>query len=117
MLKPEATNIMSPETTGPPPLIEPPCAGTPFTVGKSGSVSKSQTILPSAAEYARRCPSIAPENTTPGTAVTAASCPPLHPGLPSHGVFGGIVFQSSFPVRMSIAASPPGGGGAAPADV
>ncbi len=55
-----------------------------FTVLKSGWVSKSQRILPSAAEYARRWPSIEPENTTPCSAVTAASCPALHPGLPSH---------------------------------
>src|ERR1700723_181668 len=108
---------MLPATTGPLPLIEPPCAGTPFTVGNSGAGSKSHRILPSADEYARRCPSMAPENTAPGIAVTAASCPPLHPGLPSHGVFGGMVFHRSFPVRISMAARPPGGGGAAPEDV
>src|ERR1700683_3540888 len=108
---------MLPATTGPLPLIEPPCAGTPFTVGNSGWVSKSHKILPSADEEARRGPSIGPENTPPGSAVTAASCPPLHPGLPSHGVFGGIVFQRSFPVRISMAARPPGGGGATPEDV
>src|ERR1700723_158782 len=70
---------MLPATTGPLPLIEPPCAGTPFTVGNSGAVSKSHRILPSADEYARRCPSMAPENTTPGIAVTAASCPRAYP--------------------------------------
>src|SRR5215467_4545791 len=34
----------------------------------------SQTTSPVAAEYARKCPSNEPENTTPGTAVTAADC-------------------------------------------
>src|SRR5208282_555249 len=109
-VKPDRTNSISPETTGPLPLIDPPCAFTPFTVATLGSVSKSHRIAPSFVEYARRCPSIEPEKTTPGITVTAASCPALHPACPSHAGFGGITFQTSFPVRMSIAASPPAGG-------
>src|ERR1700733_13657758 len=116
-VKPDATNTMRSETVGPPPLIDPPCAVTPFTVGNTGSVSKSHKILPSATAYARRWPSIPPEKTTSFAAVTAASCPPLQPGLPSQGVLGGIVFHKILPVRISIAANPPGGGAFAPAEV
>src|SRR6202034_1726773 len=116
-VKPEATNTMWSDTVAPLPLIEPPCAGTPFTVGNAGSVSKSHKILPSAAAYARRWPSIAPEKTTSFATVTAANCPPLQPGLPSQSVFGGIVFHRILPVRISIAANPPGGGAFAPAEV
>src|SRR4029450_6498809 len=59
-------------TAGPPTSIEPPRAGLPFTVSNSCAVSTSQITAPVVVEYARRCPSIDPENTTPGIAVTAA---------------------------------------------
>src|ERR1035438_1235755 len=47
-------------------------------------------MVPSFEEYARRWPSSAPENTTPGIAVTAADCAGLQPlilqPLPGDGV-------------------------------
>jgi hypothetical protein len=41
---------------GPPPLKDPPWAGTWFTVSKSRRASKPQTISPVFVEYARSCP-------------------------------------------------------------
>jgi hypothetical protein len=46
---------------------------TRLTVWKSRAVSKSQTILPSMLEYARRWPSADPEKATPG--ITAIADP------------------------------------------
>src|SRR5579863_4210749 len=78
---PELTNTMPPATTGPAPSIEPPLAGTPFTVEYvCAVVSKSQSISPSSVLNARRCPSSDGEKTTPGIKVNAADCPGLQPG-------------------------------------
>src|SRR5580704_2755677 len=65
----------------------------------------SQTIFPSAVEYARKCPSSPPENTSPGIAVTAADCAGLHPGTSPQPGCG--VRQTSSPVSSLRAQSPP----------
>src|SRR5580704_2631633 len=65
----------------------------------------SQTIFPSAVEYARKCPSSPPENTSPGIAVTAADCAGLHPGRSPQPGCG--VRQTSSPVSSLRADSPP----------
>jgi len=48
-VKPEVTNTMPPETVGPLPLIDPPCAFTPFTVatldGQHDWLMKSKRVL------------------------------------------------------------------------
>src|ERR1700730_3951129 len=91
-------------TTAPGPSMEPPCALTPLTVGNSRDVGKSQSIFPSSAENASRCPSTAPEKITPGIPVTAAGCDGLHPlGAPAgHGV--GAAYQTLLPsaIRRAV---------------
>src|SRR4029450_2823965 len=81
---PEFTNTMPPTTIGPGPSSDPPLPCTALTVVYGCAVSTSQTIAPLLLSYARRCPSIPPENTMPGIAVTAADCAGLHPGLSPH---------------------------------
>lgn len=44
---PEVTYSMPSTTAGPDPLMEPPAALAPLTVGKSRKVSKSQIMVPS----------------------------------------------------------------------
>src|SRR5262245_45771506 len=97
---------MPPATVAPGPLIEPPRPGTPFTVVNSRAVSKSKITRPSTVEYARKCPSIDPDNTTPGITVTAADCAGLHPLRPS-GHAGGSVRQICFPSVSWYAINPP----------
>jgi hypothetical protein len=69
-------------------MSDAPLAETPFTDGNSRLVSNSQITAPVAEAYARRAPSLDPENTTPGIAVTAADCAALqllplpHAGAP-----------------------------------
>src|SRR3954471_3342203 len=98
-------NSVPPAITGPGPSIDPPLPGTPLTVGYSRMVSKSQRTLPSAAEYARMWPSTDPENTTPGTPVTAADCAGAHRGREPHGV--GAVYQARLPSARRRAKIPP----------
>src|ERR1039457_7012547 len=88
-------------TVGPVALKEPPRALIPLTVGNSRAVSKSQTILPSLIRNARRCPSIDPENTRPGTAVGGASCAALQPRWPAQGGLGGGVCHTISPLDGS----------------
>src|SRR5262249_24335149 len=91
---------------GPAPSIEPPRAGLPLTVSNSRAVSTSQTTSPVTAEYAPRCPSTEPENTTPGIAVTAADCAGEHSvRAAAHGE--GFALQTILPVFKSRACSPP----------
>src|ERR1039458_8418508 len=97
-------------TVGPVPLKEPPRALIPLTVGNSRAVSKSQTIWPSLIRNARRCPSIDPENTRPGTAVGGASCAALQPRWPAQGGLGGGVCHTTLPLDGSRANRPPGSG-------
>src|SRR6185436_11286949 len=99
-----------PATTGAGPLIEPPCALTPLTVGNSRLVSNSQTSDPSAVENARSAPSLEGEKTTPGITVTAENCAPLQPrfGVPHMSMSGGGAYQARAPLARSIACRPPG---------
>src|SRR5262249_23257322 len=92
--------------------MDPPDAFTPFTVGKSRLVLNSQTILPVAESKARIPPSLAPENTTPSIAVTAADCAPWQFG-PSgpHAGGGGGVYQARAPVARFTAWKPPDASG------
>src|SRR5690606_36538695 len=71
---PDNTYIIPPATTGPGPSNDAPVPGTPFTVSKLRFASNVQITSPVSAEYARNPPSADPENTAPGTAVTAAAC-------------------------------------------
>src|SRR5260370_3959233 len=96
---------MPPAITGPGPSNDPPRASTPSTVLNSWTASKSQMIFPSLTEYARRCPSLDPENTTPGITVTAADCAGLHGRRSPHP--GDGVFQSTSPVVKPTANKPP----------
>src|ERR1044071_3929206 len=97
---------MPPATTGPAPSSEPPVPGTPLVVVYGFAVSTSHSRLPSVVENARRWPSIAPENTTPGIAVTAAGCAGLQPGRGgAHGVPGAT--QAFDPSSTSSAVRPP----------
>src|SRR5690242_1651393 len=98
---------MPPATTGPAPSIEPPLAGTPFTVEYVWpAVSKSQIISPSSVLNARRWPSSDGENTTPGIRVSAADWPGLHPGRGgSQGWLGAN--QAFEPSSRCRAVSPP----------
>src|SRR5271154_6837528 len=92
---------------GPAESIEPPLAFTPFTVSKSMVVRKSHRISPVAVEYARKCPSIEPENTTPGIAETAADCAALQPLVNGTQLgFGAGVFHTSSPVASFSAYRP-----------
>src|SRR5258708_28937731 len=75
---------------------------------KSFAVSKSHRILPSMVEYARKCPSIDPENALPGMTVTACACaceqlrtPQLQAGS------GAAVCQRATPVVISSAVKLP----------
>src|SRR5262245_11150464 len=77
---PELTKTILSETTAPAPSSEPPFARTPLTVVCGRAVSNSHTTLPSVAANARRWPSMDPENTIPGIAVTAPGCAGLQPG-------------------------------------
>src|SRR5271169_3021566 len=96
---------------GPVALNDPPWAFTLFTVSKSRRESKSQTTLPSFVEYARRCPSTDPENTTPGIIVAGAICAGLHPALPLQAGSAGAAYQTFSPVAMLSANNPPPGPG------
>ena len=97
---------MLPATTGPAPSSDPPLAATPLTVRKLVCVSKSHTGVPSAVENARMWPSIDPENTRPGTAVTAPGCAGLHPRRGGvHGRLGAN--QTLLPSTMLSAVNPP----------
>src|SRR5262249_11076608 len=96
---------MPPAIAGPGPSSEPPRAETPFTVSYERTVSKSQTILPSAAAYARRCPSSEPENAIPGMALTAADCAGLHRGREPQSPGG--VSQTRSPLSRRKANMPP----------
>src|SRR5262245_53195341 len=91
---------------GPATSMEPPRAGLPLTVANSRAVSVSHNTLPLDVEYARRCPSKEPENTTPGIAVTAADCAGEQSVRSApHG--NGFALQTIFPVFRSRAWSPP----------
>src|SRR5947209_1926759 len=81
---PELTNSMPPEIAGPGPIIDAPRAVTPLTVTKSRFESNSHRIAPSLVEYARSAPSLLPEKTAPGIAVSAADCAPLQPRPAPH---------------------------------
>src|SRR5579863_8617765 len=104
---PELTNSIPPATTGPALSIEPPLAGTPFTVEYVWpDVSKSQSISPSSVLNARTCPSSDAENTTPGISVSAADWPGLQPGRGgSQGWLGAN--QAFEPSSRCSAVSPP----------
>src|SRR5207249_10426120 len=103
---PEFTKTRPREITAPAPSSAPPVAMTPFTVTNGFAESKSQRTLPSAVEKARRCPSIDPEKTTPGTTATAAGCAGLQPSRGgSHGLPG--TNQILFPLSRLSAVSPP----------
>src|SRR4051812_27022438 len=94
---PELTYTMPPATVGAGPFIDPPFAGTPFTVANSRLVSKVQTIAPSVVENARTAPSFDGESTIPGITVTAENCAPLQArvGLPQTGGGGGVCHARS----------------------
>src|SRR5262245_66244325 len=98
---------MPPTMVAPGPFIDPPRAGTRFTVSYSFTVLTSHNTLPVALSYARRWPSRLPENTTPGIDDTAAGCPVLQPRRASHvSAVGGIV-QRGLPSAMFTATIPP----------
>src|ERR1035441_6337008 len=88
-------------TVGPVPLNDPPRAAILLMVENSRLVSKSQTISPFVMRYARRWPSIDPENTTPGTAVAGANWAGEHPLCPAQDGLGAGVFQTTLPVAAS----------------
>src|SRR4051812_44674772 len=91
---------------GPAASSEPPRAALPLTVSNSWAVSVSHKTAPLVVEKARRCPSIEPENTAPGIAVTAADCAgEQFVRVAAHGV--GLAVHSIFPVRRFNAKSPP----------
>src|SRR5436309_2482302 len=89
----------------PPLLIDPPLPFTPLTVVNSRAVSYSQRTFPSRVENARRRPSMVPENTTPGIAVTAAGCEGLHGFLFAQPAPRTV--QTNRPVLSSTADIPP----------
>src|SRR5690242_15804003 len=99
---------MPSETAAPGPSIAAPFALTPFTVVNSLFVSKLQTIVPSSVAYARMPPSPDPENTMPGTAVSAAPCAALQPRVVPHSFDSGCFDQTSSPVSIFTARIPPG---------
>src|SRR5947207_259040 len=92
---------------GPDWLTEPPWALTPLTVGNFLAVLKSQSRVPSLVLWARRCPSIDPEKTTPGIAEVGANCAALHPAWPTHEGLNGGTDQTSSPVSVRNANRPP----------
>src|SRR5476649_724430 len=102
-------NSMPPAITGPGPLSDPPFAGTPLTVVNACAVLYSQSTVPSADEYARIIPLVAPEKTTPGITVMAADCACTaqlrSPGLQSTD--GGRACHASSPVASASAERPP----------
>src|SRR5215470_17481828 len=91
---------------GPATSIEPPRAGLPLTVMNSRAVSTSHMTAPVAVEYARRCPSTEPENTTPGIAVTAADCAGEQL-IRSAAQGDGFALQTILPVFRSMPCRPP----------
>src|SRR6266404_4903261 len=101
---------MPPATTGAGPFIDPPFARTPFSVENSRFVSNSQTTDPSFVEKPRTAPSFDGEKTTPGIAVTAENCAPLHArvGLPHLSGSAGGAYHTRAPVTRSTACRPPG---------
>ena len=70
-------------------------------------------MLPSVVEYARRCPSTDPENTTPGITDAGADCAPVQPRPVLHSSFGAGVCQICSPVPSLSAKRPPAWFGAA----
>src|SRR5580765_4587838 len=94
-----------PAIAGPGPSKDPPRAGTSLTVLYGPTLSKSQITFPSAVEYARRCPSTDPENTTPGMELTAADCAGLQ-RLRSPQPAGGV-YQARSPLSSLNANIPP----------
>src|SRR5471030_1514547 len=102
-------NSMPPAITGPGPLSDPPFAATPLTVVNAWAVLYSHSTLPSAVEYARIIPLVAPEKTTPGITVIAADCA-CTGQLRSVGaqvIAGGRACQASSPVASASADRPP----------
>src|SRR5262249_4680318 len=97
---------------GPAASIEPPFAGTWFTVSKSLTVLKSHRILPSTVEYARRWPSTDPEKTTPGITDAGADCAPVQPRPVVHSSLGAGASHTRSPVASFTACSPPASLGA-----
>ena len=76
-------------------------ARTPFTVSYSCMVLYSHRTSPSPVEYARRVPSLAPANTTPGMTVAAPNSPELHQVASGSEQFVGVacvVDQTRSPV-------------------
>src|SRR5712671_5806444 len=99
---------MPPAIVGPPPT-EAPFPLTPLTVWNSRLASNVHTIFPSAVEYARRPPSIAPENTMPGIVLIAADWTPLQPDPEVVQMGDGAgVSHARCPVIRFTACSPPG---------
>ncbi len=82
------------------PSSEPPLPGTPLTVSYVRRVSKSHTSLPSPAANARMWPSIEPENTAPGIAVTEPGCAGVQPARA--GVQGAPAANHTFLAREHI---------------
>src|SRR5260370_2404413 len=82
---------------GPAASSDPPFAGTLFTVSYSRTVLKSQRMLPSFVEYARRWPSTEPDNTAPGITDADADCAPVQPRPLLHSSFRAGVCQISSP--------------------
>src|SRR3954469_516969 len=92
---------------GPAASIDPPFPGTLFTVSYSRAVLKSQMMLPSVVEYARRWPSTDPEKTTPGMTDAGADCAPVQPRPVLQSSFGDGVCQICSPVASFSANRPP----------
>src|SRR5262249_30225823 len=90
---------------GPPTSIDPPRAATPLTVVNSFAVSKSHSTVPSAVEYARKCPSTEPAKTAPGIAAAGAESAGLQDGLSAHAL--ALAVQAIEPSAGLIAKSPP----------
>src|SRR5581483_8547042 len=73
--QPDGTNSIPPATTGPADPMDPPFAGTPFTVSNGRTVSNCQSTLPSAVDSARSMPSQLPEKMRPGLVLSGPSWP------------------------------------------
>src|SRR5690348_7307208 len=103
---------LPPATTGAGPLIDPPFARTPLSVGNSRFVSNCQTTEPSVVECARSTPSFDGEKTRPGIAVTAENSAPLQArlGRPHGSGSAGGASHTRDPCARSIACRPPGAG-------
>src|SRR5271165_5430797 len=86
--------------------MDPPLAGIPFTVGNSRAVSKSHMIFPVLVSWARTCPSIEGEKTTPGITVGGDFCEIEQPRWPAHDGAGAGSFQTILPVAGWIANNP-----------